>query len=198
MSLLIGNQALQLRAGVFEQQREAFIESAFAILGRCDAVETHQRMQAEARQGFAPGRFAVVGAADKIQHRQQRFATTGQHFQFIAVLGQHRLAGIDHIEAGVAGQQLPQHLGFLFETLSCFAALEEACQPGRAVEAFAGALQAFEVIEQGDGVFQAGGVVEVEQGLAVDRQARAFDVSRGAGAMGHFTKADVTGQGAQQ
>ncbi|MNV60870.1 hypothetical protein D3C71_1533510 [compost metagenome] len=79
-----------------------------------------------------------------------------------------------------------------------FAAIQETRQPRRAVEAFARPLQAFEVVEQGDGVFQARGVVEIEQGLAVHRQPCALDMPRGAGTMGHFTEADVAGQGAQQ
>ncbi|MNF69264.1 hypothetical protein D3C84_511390 [compost metagenome] len=140
----------------------------------------------------------MVGAADKIQHRQQGFAATGQHFQLVAILGQHRLPGVDHIEPGIRCQQLAQHLGFLFEALSGFAALQKTRQPRRAVEPFAGTFQAFEVVEQGDGVFQAGGVVEIEQGLAVHRQPCALDMPRGAGTMGHFTEADVAGQGAQQ
>ena len=126
-------------------------------------------MQAEAGQGFAPVRFAVVAAADKVEHRQQRLAATGQHLQFVAVLGQHRLASVDHVQAGIGGQQLAQHLGFLFETLARLAAFQETRQPRRAIQAFAGAVEAFQVIEQGDGVFQAGSVVQLQQSFAIYR-----------------------------
>ncbi|MNI08677.1 hypothetical protein D3C73_617230 [compost metagenome] len=93
---------------------------------------------------------------------------------------------------------MAQDFGFLLETLSRFTAIEETRQSRRAVEAFAGAFQAFEVVEQGDGVFQAGRVVEVEQRLAIHRQPRTFDMPRGAGAVGHFAEADIAGQGAQE
>ena len=89
---------------MLQQQRQAFIQAAFAIFGRCHAVEPHQRMQTEAGQGFAPLGLAVLRAADKVEHWQQRLAATGQYAEFVAVLGQHRLAGIDHIQPGVRGQ----------------------------------------------------------------------------------------------
>ncbi|MNL19067.1 hypothetical protein D3C87_1402470 [compost metagenome] len=104
LGLLIGDQAFELRPGRFQQQGETFIESTLAIFRRRDTVETHQGMQAQPRQRFPPCRFAVVGAADEIQHRQQGFAATGQHFQLVAILGQHRLPGVDHIEPGIRGQ----------------------------------------------------------------------------------------------
>ncbi|MNG19229.1 hypothetical protein D3C84_1033690 [compost metagenome] len=104
LGLLIGNQSFELRPGSFQQQGETFIESTLAILRRRDAVEAHQGMQAQPRQRFTPGRFAVVGAADEIQHRQQGFAATGQHFQLVAILGQYRFPGVDHVEPGVRRQ----------------------------------------------------------------------------------------------
>ncbi|MNJ81851.1 hypothetical protein D3C77_808740 [compost metagenome] len=64
-------------------------------------------MQSEPRQSLTPIRLAMVGAADKIQYRQQRFAATGEYFQLIAILGQHRFAGVDHIQTGVGSKQLP-------------------------------------------------------------------------------------------
>ena len=198
LGLLIKNQAFQLWPCAFQQQGEAFIQPTFTVFRGGHAVESHQRMQAQASQGFAPVRLAMVAAADEIKHRQQRLAATGQHLEFVAVLGQHRFAGVDHIQAGVGGQQLAQHLGFLFETLAGFTAIEEARQAGRAVEAFAGAIQSLQIIEQGDGIFQSGCVVQLQQGFAVHRQARAFDMPGGAGAMGDFAEAHVSGQRAQQ
>ncbi len=155
-------------------------------------------MQAQARQGFAPLRFTVVGAGDEVEHRQQRFAAGIEYFQLVAVLGQHRLAGVDHIQPGVAGQQLAQYLGFLFEALACFAALQEAFDARRAIEAFAWAVQAFQVVEQGDGVFQAGGVVELQQRFAINRQACALDMASGAGPVRDFAETHVAGESAQQ
>ncbi|MNZ76858.1 hypothetical protein D3C78_953800 [compost metagenome] len=169
LCLLVGDQTLKLAASVFQQQGQAFIQPALAIFGRCHTVEAHQRMQAQAGQRFAPVRLAVIGAADEVQHRQQRFAAAGQHLQFVTVLGQHRLAGIDHIQPGIGGQQLAQDLGFLFKALPRLAALQEPRQPRRAVEAFAGALQLLQVVEQGDGVFQPRCVIQFEQGFAVHR-----------------------------
>ena len=198
LGLVVVDQPLQLRAGLFLQQGQALVQAALAIERRRDAVETHQGMQALAGQGFAPVVLAVVVAGDEVEHRQQRFAAHGQHGQFVAVLGQHGLAGVDHVEAGVRDQQLAQHLGFLFEALARLAAVEKARQPLWAVQAFAGAVEALQVVEQGDGVFQAGGVVQLQQCGAVHRQPRALDMAGGAGAMGHLAEADVAGQGAQQ
>ena len=141
LGLLVVDQPLQGRAGAFQQQGQAFVQAAFAVLGWGYAVEPYQRVKAKPGKGFAPLRLAVLVAGDKVEHRQQWLAATGQHLQFVAVLGQHWLAGIDHIQAGVAGQQLAQHLGFLLETLARFAALQEPLEAGRAVQALARALQ---------------------------------------------------------
>ena len=142
LRLLVDNQPLQLLTGIFQQQGEAFVQSTLAIFRWRNAVESHQRMQAQTRQGFAPVRFAVFGTADKIQHRQQRFAATGQHRQFITVFGQHRFACVDHIQAGIRGQQLAQHLGFLLEALASFAAVEKTRQACRSIQTLAGTVQA--------------------------------------------------------
>ena len=93
---------------------------------------------------------------------------------------------------------MPQYLGFLFETLPRFAALKKARQTRRAVQAFTRSFQTFEVVEQGDGIFQARCVEQIEQRLAVYRQPCAFHVSSGAGAMRDFAETDIAGQGAQQ
>ena len=147
---------------MLQQQRKAFIQAPFAILGRGDAVETHQCMQTEARQGVAPLGFALLRTADEIEHRQQRFAATGQHAEFVTVFGQHRFAGIDHVEPGVRSQQLAQDFGLLLETLSGLAAFQEARHSGRAVQAFTGAVEALQVVEQGDGIFQPRRVVQLQ------------------------------------
>ncbi len=198
LGLVIVDQPLQLRPRLLQQQRQAFVQAPLAVQRRRHAVETHQRMQAEAGQGLAPLLFAMAGLGDEVEHRQERLAAAGERRQLVLVLGQHRLAGVDHVEPGVAGQQLAQHLGLLLEALARLAAVEKACGARRAVEAFAGALQAFEIVEQGDGVFQARRVVELQQRFAVHRQPRAFDVAGGAGAVRDLAEADVAGQGAQQ
>ncbi|MCY1355047.1 hypothetical protein D9M69_414510 [compost metagenome] len=123
---MIVHQALQLRAGAFQQQGQAVVEALLAVQRRRHAVETHQGMQAEAGQGLAPVALAMVFAGDEVQHWQERPATHGQHRQFVTVFGQDRLAGVDHIEPGIGGQQLAQHLGFLLEALACLAAVEKA------------------------------------------------------------------------
>ncbi|MCY1174214.1 hypothetical protein D9M73_144080 [compost metagenome] len=161
MCLLVVDQPLQRRAGVFQQQRQAFIQTALAILWRGHAVEPDQCVKPKPGKGFTPFRFAVLAAGDEVEHRQQRLAAVGQYFQFVAVLGQHRLAGINHIQTGIAGQQLAQYLGLLLETLARFAALQKTLQPGRAVQALARAFQPFKVVEQGDGIFQARRVVQL-------------------------------------
>lgn len=156
LRFVILDQALQLGTRTLQQQGQAFVQASFAIFRWRHAVEGHQGMQAEASQGFAPFTFAMAGAGDEIEHRQQRPAAHGQHRQFVAVLGQHRLTHINHIQAGVGGHELAQHLGFLLVTLARFAAFEKAGQACRAVQALAGAVEALQVVEQGDGVFQAG------------------------------------------
>lgn len=128
---------------------------------------------------------------DEVEHRQQRFAATRQHRQLILVLGQHRLAGVDHVQAGVAGQQLAQHLGLLFEALTGLGTLKEATAACRAIQTLAGPVQALQVVEQGDGIFQAGGVVQLQQCLAVHRQARALDMAGGAGPVRDLAEADI-------
>ena len=104
LSLVAGDQALQLWARLLQQQGQALVQAAFAIQRRRDGVEGDQRMQAEARQGAAPGVFLWLAGTAEIEHRQQRFAAAGQHGQFVAVFGQHRLAGVDQVEPGIAGQ----------------------------------------------------------------------------------------------
>ena len=198
LCFVILDQALQLGARTLQQQGQAFVQASFTIFRWRHAVERHQGVQAEASQGFAPFTFAVAGAGDKVEHRQQRAATHGQHRQFVAVLGQHRLTHVDHIQAGVGGQQLTQYLGLLFVALARLAAFEKTRQARRAVQAFTGAVEALQVVEQGNGVFQAGGVVQLQQRLAVYRQARTFDMARGACARRDFAELHVAGQGAQQ
>ena len=183
---------------MLQQQRQAFIQSALAIFGRGHAVEPHQRMQAQAGQGLAPLGLAVLRAADKVEHRQQRLAATGQYAEFVAVLGQHRFAGVDYVKSGVRGEQLAQYFGFLLKALARLAAFEKARDPRRAIQAFTGVVEAFKVVEQGDGIFKPRRVVQLQQRLAVYRQPGALDMARGAGAMGHFAKADIPGEGAQQ
>lgn len=197
LCLLVVDQPLQRRAGVFQQQRQAFVQTALTILWRGHAVEPYQCVKPKPGKGFTPFRLAVLAAGDEVEHRQQRLAAVGQHFQFVAVLGQHRLARIDHIQAGMTGQQLAQYLGLLLEALARFAALQKTLQPGRAVQALAWALQAFKVVEQGDGIFQAGRVVQLQQRFTVHRQPCTFHMASSAGAVGHFAKTDVAGQGAQ-
>ena len=167
LRLVVGDQPLQLRAGPLQQQGEAFVEAPLAVQRRRHAVEAHQRMQAEAGQRGAPVGLAVAGAGDEVEHRQQRPRAVGEHRQFVAVLGQHRLAGVDHVQPGVAGQQLAQHLGLLLEAPARLGAGQQPGDARRAVEAFGGWGEQVEVVAQGDGVLQAGGVVEFEQRLAV-------------------------------
>ena len=111
----------------------------------------------------------MLRAADKIEYRQQRPAATGQHTEFVAVLGQYRLAGVDHIQPRVRCQQLAQYLGLLLETLARLTAFEKPRHPRGAIQAFAGVVEAFQVVEQGDGIFKPRRVVELQQGLAVYR-----------------------------
>ncbi len=197
LGLVVLDQALQLGARLFQQQRQAFIQPALTVHGWRHAVEAHQCMQAEAGQGLTPFLVAVPRLGDEVEHRQQRLAAAGEHRQLVLVLGQHRLTGVDHVEPGVAGEQLTQHLGFLLEAPPRLAAVEKARGACRAVEAFAGALQSLEVVEQGDGIFETRGVVELQQRFAIHRQPCAFDVTRGARPVRDLAEADVAGQGAQ-
>ncbi|KKJ00148.1 hypothetical protein PROH_10520 [Prochlorothrix hollandica PCC 9006 = CALU 1027] len=139
-------------------------------------------MQTKAGQGFAPLAFTMAGAGDEIEHRQQGSAAHVEHRQFVSILGQHWLAHVDHVQPGVGGHELAQYLGFLFVALAGFAAFEKTRQTCRAVQPLAGAVEALQVIEQGDGILQAGGVVQLQQRLAIHRQARTLDMARGAGA----------------
>ncbi|MCY1425494.1 hypothetical protein D9M71_412830 [compost metagenome] len=104
LGLLVVDQPLQDRAGVFQQQGQALVQTALAVLWRGHAVEPHQRVKAKPGKGFTPLRLTVLVAGNEVEYRQQRLAAAGQYFQFVAVLGQHRLAGVDHIQAGIAGQ----------------------------------------------------------------------------------------------
>ncbi len=140
LGLVVLDQSLQLGSRLFQQQRQAFVQPALTVHGWRYAVEAHQCMQAEAGQGLTPFLVAVPRLGDEVEHRQQRLAAAGEHRQLILVLGQHRLTGVDHVEPGVAGQQLTQHLGFLLEALACLAAVEKARGACRAVEALTGAL----------------------------------------------------------
>ena len=147
---------------MFQQQRQAFIQTALAVFGRGHAVEAHQRMQAQTRQCVAPFGFALLRVADEIQYWQQRFAATGQHTEFVAVLGQHRFAGINHVQPRIRGQQLAQHFGFLLKALAGLAAFKKTRDAGRAVQAFAGAVEALKVVEQRNGIFQPRCVVQLQ------------------------------------
>src|SRR3546814_7456312 len=98
-------------------------------------------------------------SAGEIQHRQQWMPATGQYAQFVFVLAQYRVAYIDHIQAGVAIQQLLQHSRFLFEAAFAFRALQKAAYALVAVQPFAGRCQHVEVIQQRNAVFHAWRVV---------------------------------------
>ena len=155
-------QYLKRLARLLQQQCQALVQALLAIGGWRHAVEAHQGVQAQARQGLPPGQLARRVDRAEVEHRQQRLATQGEDGQFIAVLGQHRLAGVDDIQPGIGTQQLAQHLGFLLETLACFAAVKEAADACRAVLARCLSGLAVEQFQQGDGVLHAGGVVQLQ------------------------------------
>ena len=66
-----------------------------------------------------------------------------------------------------------------------------AYRAGRAIQALAGAFQAFEVVEQGDGVFQPGRVVKIHQRLAAVVNRRLLHMAGGGGCVFHFTETAV-------
>jgi hypothetical protein len=113
-------------------------------------------------------------------------------------LAQYRLAGINHIQGGIGLEQLAQHFGFLFETLAGGAAGQKVLNTGRAVKAFVGASQLFCVGQQGHGIFQAGGIKQVQHRLAVGAQANPLNMAGGAVLRADFAETAVTGQGTQQ
>ncbi|MNV78645.1 hypothetical protein D3C71_1721480 [compost metagenome] len=69
LCLLVVDQPLQGRAGVFQQQGQAFVQPALAILWRGHAVEPHQCVKPKPGKGFTPLRLAVLVAGDEVQHR---------------------------------------------------------------------------------------------------------------------------------
>ena len=121
-----------------------------------------------------------------------------QDVEFVAVLAQHRVARVDDVERRVAVQHLGQHARFLFVAAVSFRRVQEAAHARRSVQPFAGRLQPLQVFQQRDAVFHAGRVEPFQRVAALDAQARAFDVARGAGAVGDFAEARVARQRAQQ
>ncbi len=84
-------------AGPLQQQGEALVAGAArrpAAAPRCRSPPAHAGRGGPARR---PVGLAVAGAGDEVEHRQQRPRAVGEHRQFVAVLGQHRLAGVDHV-----------------------------------------------------------------------------------------------------
>ena len=49
---------------------------------------------------------AVSGRVDEVQHRQQRAAASREQGQFVAMLAQHRISGVDDIQRRVAIEQI--------------------------------------------------------------------------------------------
>ncbi|KAG1200834.1 hypothetical protein G6F35_012342 [Rhizopus arrhizus] len=155
-------------------------------------------MQAQPGHRAAPLVGTVGGRVHEVQHGQQGPAAGGQDGEFVAVLAQHRIARVNHVERGVGVQRLGQDAGLLFVAAVRFGRVEEAADARRAVQPFFGAIQPLQVLQQGDAVFHPGRVEPFEHGAAFQAQPRAFDVARGAGAVGHLAERGVAREGAQE
>ena len=68
LRLLVVDQPLQGRAGVFQQQGQAFVQAALAVFRRGHAVEPHQGVKAKPGKGFTPFGLAVLAAGDEVEH----------------------------------------------------------------------------------------------------------------------------------
>ena len=199
LPLVFLHQPQQRGAAHIQQGRELLVQDAFAATGRRHRVKAHHHVQTKTGQRLAPGGLIGARRAHEIEQGQQRHGTTGQNLQLVAVLGEHRVAGVDHIEGGIALQQLPQHLGLLLEAPRCPRGLQELLHPRGPVQPAPGACRlTVQRLQQGNGVFHAGGVIQRQQRRGADAQAHAFHMPRGAGARRYFAEVAVTGQRAQQ
>jgi len=181
-----------------DQRGQGVEQLALAVQRRRHRVEAHHGMQAEAGERGAPVVHARHRRGDEVEHRQKRPRAGGEQFELVAVLGQHRVARIDHVQRGVARQHLAQHLGLLLEAAGGLVAGEEARHPLGAVDALAGRDQSVDELEQRDRILHARGVEEFHRRHAVGHQAQALDVAGGAGRIRHLAEADVARQRAQQ
>jgi hypothetical protein len=192
------HQPLQRRAMAVHQRCQGLEQLALAFERRRHGVEADHRMQVQPRQRGAPVVHARVGRGHEVEHRQQRTRATRQQLEFIAVLGQHRVARIHHVQRRVAGEHLSQHLGLLLETPLRIGRGEEALDARRPVETLAGRHQGIDELEQRDRVFHARRVEQFDRRPAVGHQAQALDVARRACGVRHLAEGHVARQRAQQ
>ncbi|MNS93216.1 hypothetical protein D3C72_1273740 [compost metagenome] len=129
-------QACQCVGVAVQQHAQLGIELLFAIQRRRHGVEFHHRMQAQPRHGAAPFVGAVRGRVHEIQHGQQGAAAGGKNGEFVAMLAQHGVARVDHVQRRVALQHFCQHAGFLFEAAMRFGRVQKAADARGAVQPF--------------------------------------------------------------
>ena len=121
-----------------------------------------------------------------------------EQFELVTVLGQHRIADVDHIQRSIAGQHLAQDLGLLLEAQAGLGGGEKARDALGAIDPGRGRRQRIHPFEQRDRILHAGGVPQLDPRTIARHQAQALDMAGGAGLVGDLAEADLARQGAQQ
>ena len=127
--LKVGDDVAQYASIRWQQRAQIPVQIALGAGEWRRRVKAHDGVQATIHQQRTPSRFAAGRIADEIKHRQNRSGAGVQQFDFIAKLGQHRLARIDHQKRGVDLQQRAQYLGLLFKDAVGLRAIEKAADP---------------------------------------------------------------------
>jgi len=197
LALTAGNQRLQRVAVFVEQHRQLAVEHRLGLAFGSDGIEFHHGVQTQPAEHGAPGPRLSRRRCNEVEHRQQRDAAKRENFQLVAVFIEHRVAGIDDVQRGIAGAKLTQHLGLLLEAPSGLGAGKEAGNPRRAVQTLV-AGQRIQTLEQSDRVFQARRVVKLDERATVDQQAHALDMTGGAGTGRYFAESGIAAERAHQ
>ncbi|GAB1382547.1 hypothetical protein MASR1M50_08660 [Burkholderiales bacterium] len=158
-------------------------------------VEFGARVQVAFLQRPVPVVAPAGAVAHEVEHRQDGPRAAGQDLDFGAVLGQHRLARVDH-QHGAVGliQQRAQHLGFLLEAGPRLGPGQEGTHAlGARI-----ARLARQKLQQGHRILQPRRVDKAHHQPAVQSQLDGLGVARGAGAVRHLPEVDAPRERAQQ
>src|SRR5690606_4524064 len=170
LALAVVDQQLQLVVAAGDQGLDFLVEALFVLEIEDHGVEANNGVETHIRQLFLPAGQLVAAVANKIEHRNHRLPRHGDNGEFVDIFAQHRLPAVNDIEDQIVPQQLANHLGLLVEGGVVGELLENPLQPGPA----GGGLYLQDGGQQADGVLQARGVVDGDNGLVVRQNGAAL------------------------
>jgi hypothetical protein len=144
-----------------------------------DRVKLSNGMHARAGQMLAPHGGLGLIASDEIQHRDDGLGASPENDQLIAMLAQHAIASINHVERAVAVEDLRDRLRFLRKApigRRGLGASKKAADKVHAIDSPI-ACKAVEMVEQRDRILQAGCVVELNKRPTLNHKGHALNAA---------------------